>query len=125
MSVLKTIADWLGAERYSQHSVCLTNDPLIMTAFVASDLVTFLSYFTIGMTLIVYRNRIVEFTGPTRLLYGAFIFLCGLSHLTETLTMFVGIYRLDVAVTAAMAGVSAATAIVTASEMSGAPRTAG
>lgn len=119
------VLDLLGASRYAQHAICLTNDPLIMTVFVAGDLVTFASYFTIGLTLMLYHNRVVKFTGQARLLYGAFIFLCGLSHLTETLTMFVGIYRLDVVVTAAMAGVSAATAIVTASEMSGAPRTAG
>lgn len=76
-----------------------------MTIYVAGDLVAFASYFTIGLTLIIYHSRVVVFSGPVRLLYGSFIFLCGLSHLTETLTMFTGIYRLDVVVTAAMAGV--------------------
>jgi hypothetical protein len=46
-------------------------------------------------------------------LFGAFIFLCGLNHFTETLTMFFGVYRLDVVIVAAMAAVSVVTAIVT------------
>lgn len=125
MSTLKTIADWLGAERYSEHAICLTNDPLMMTIYVAGDGVTFLSYVVMGTALIISRNREVVLNGQTRLLGGAFIFLCGLSHLTDTITMFTGVYRLDVMVTAAMAGVSAATAIITAGKLSGSPRPVG
>lgn len=107
----------LGAERYSQHAVCLTNDPYMMFLYVWGDGVTAASYFVIGTVLLLrwYLKRLA----PSRMLinltplYGWFIFLCGLSHLTSITTLFWGIYRLDVFVTAAMASVSATTAYFT------------
>ncbi|WP_275620221.1 hypothetical protein [Rhizobium mulingense] len=36
---------------------------------------------------------------------------CGLSHLTSVVTLFTGVYRLDILVRAAMAAVSVVTAI--------------
>lgn len=112
MSILDKIADALGAGNYYAHSICLTNDPLIMAAYVGGDTVTFLSYMVIGITLLTRRVPVLAQRDLT-ILYGAFIFLCGFSHLTKTLTLFTGIYRLDVLVVAAMASVSAVTAIFT------------
>jgi len=118
MDLLSQIAALLGAERYSQHAICLTNDPVMIFLFVSGDIITAASYFTIGLSLIYYRTRVVEFSVVARGLYGAFIFLCGASHAAEVLTMFTGVYRLDVAITAAMAVVSAFTAVVTWNEIS-------
>jgi hypothetical protein len=118
MDFLLRVADLLGASRYSQHAICLTNDPVMIFLFVTGDTITAASYFTIGLSLIYYRTRVVQFSVIARGLYGAFIFLCGASHATEVLTMFTGIYRLDVAVTAAMGVVSAFTAVVTWNEIS-------
>jgi hypothetical protein len=50
-------------------------------------------------------------------LFGAFIFLCGLSHLTSVVTLFYGVYRLDILVRAAMAAVSVVTAISVADDI--------
>jgi hypothetical protein len=113
MDWLTWLADALGASRYAQHALCLTNDPLLMILYVAGDLTTFLAYFVIGLVLISKKRHILELSPTALAMYGAFIFLCGLSHLTETLTLFTGIYRLDVMVTAAMASVSAVTAAYT------------
>ena len=113
------LADALGADRYSQHAICLTNDPVIIFVSVSGDLVTAVSYFVIGLSLLYYRTRGFEFSAPARGLYGAFIFLCGLSHASEVLTMFTGVYRLDVAITTAMAIVSALTAVLTLGEVRG------
>ncbi|RZN13910.1 hypothetical protein [Bradyrhizobium sp. Leo121] len=113
------LADALGADRYSQHAICLTNDPVIVFLSVSADLVTAGSYFAIGLSLLYHRTRTVEFSALARGLYGAFIFLCGLSHASEVLTMFSGVYRLDVAISAAMAIVSALTAVLTLGEARG------
>jgi hypothetical protein len=116
---LHDLAAFFGADRYAQHSICLTNDPLMLIPYVAGDLTTFVSYFIIGGTLLIKQARSIEFSPTALKLYGAFIFLCGLSHLTEVITLYSGIYRLDVLVTAMMATVSAVTAAFTALEIYG------
>lgn len=110
MDFLTTIADFFGADRYSAHSICLTNDPVILTLYVWGDLTTFISYFAIGLALLL-GDPVESSRRPVmKALFGSFIVLCGLSHLTKTVTIFTGIYRLDVAVVFAMAAVSAVTA---------------
>jgi hypothetical protein len=111
--MLQTILDALGAARYSQHSICLTNDPLMMFLYIAGDLTTWASYFTIGLALLLRREIPVQLPLRLKGLYGAFIFLCGLSHLSSVMTLFWGVYRLDVFITATMASVSAVTAVMT------------
>ncbi|GGC71026.1 hypothetical protein [Chelatococcus reniformis] len=108
------ILNALGADRYQQHALCLTGDPVILTLYVASDLTTWLAYFAIGLTLLFRTVNFIDLGSSALIrLFGAFIFLCGLSHLTMVLTLFWGIYWLDVAVRAAMASVSAVTAVYT------------
>lgn len=108
--MMTDVLNFFGAERYQQHSLCLTNDPVMMFLYVISDLSTFASYFTIGVVLLFAPLPSQNMRPATRPLFGAFIFLCGLSHLTMVLTLFVGIYRLDIVIRAAMAAVSVMTA---------------
>lgn len=126
---MNDLLNLLGAERYSQHSICLTNDPFMMMLYVWGDGVTGVSYFIIG-TVLLLRWHINKMRPSRRLqsltpLYGWFIFLCGLSHFTSITTLFWGIYRLDVFVTFAMAGVSGATAYFTLLDYLGADSTEG
>ena len=119
MQLLTEILNFFGAERYSQHSICLTNDPLMIFLYVLSDLTTFASFMTIGLCLLVNpRAATIGMSRPSmRILFGLFIFLCGLTHLTSVVTMFYGVYRLDILVRAAMGAVSAVTAIITAADL--------
>lgn len=110
---LDTIASILGADVYAQHAICISNDPLLLTLYVASDTTTSLAYFTIGVSLLCKHRIIAELSPQAIVLYGVFIVLCALSHLTMTITLFSGVYRLDIAVRAAMASVSAVTAVYT------------
>ena len=120
------LLNFLGAERYSQHALCLTNDPVMIFLYVLSDLTTFSAYFVIGLILLVTTGVPVARVRPSmRLLYGAFIFLCGLSHLTMVLTLFSGVYRLDIIVRAAMGAVSAVTAIAVVADYAWAARRTG
>ena len=52
-----------------------------------------------------------------RAIFGMFIFLCGLTHLTDVLVLFSGVYRLDVLVRAATAGVSVMAAMLVARDV--------
>ena len=113
------LADLFGAAVYLQHSYCLSSDPVMIALFVASDMTIWLSYFVIGGALLLTRERVVAAGAGPRTLYGAFIFLCGLTHLMKTTVLFTGIYRLDILVNMATAAVSAATAIMTTREVIG------
>lgn len=126
---MNELLNWLGAERYSQHALCLTNDPIMMFFYVWGDGLTAVSYFTIGL-VIYFRWKAGEmFPAMARRnltpLYAAFIFLCGMSHLSSISTLFWGIYRLDVFITACMASVSAMTAWFTLYDYAGLKEKAG
>lgn len=111
MTFLQYLLDFWGAERYSQHSICLTNDPLMIWTYTIADLTIFVSYFTISAVLVLSRRLRPE--PVTFALFASFIMACGLSHLTKTLTLFTGVYRLDVLVVVATASISAFTALFT------------
>jgi hypothetical protein len=113
LDFLQTVAGWLGAERYSQHAICLTNDPIMLILYVSAYGATALSYFTIGWVLVSRRVHIVELTPTAYVLYGSFIVLCGLAHSVDVLVLFTGVYRLHVVVLVAMATVSSVTAALT------------
>lgn len=104
------IADFFGAERYSQHSICLTNDPLMIGAYTIGDLVIWLSYTVIAGALVICRRRGITPRPLAFDLFASFIVLCGLSHLVKTVTLYTGVYRLDVLVVIATAGISAVSA---------------
>jgi hypothetical protein len=127
----------MGAERYLAHSLCLTADPFLMFLYTLADMSTALSYFAIGITLMFLarimlkcspeyvadllrdflhdRQRLVTYL----ILFGLFIGLCGLSHATMTLTLYWGVYRLDIMVRAAMGAVSLWTAVMVVSDALG------
>jgi hypothetical protein len=89
----------------------------MMFFYVWGDGLTAISYFTIGTVLYLRWAAFEDTPAMARRslapLYAAFIFLCGLSHLSSLTTLFWGIYRLDVFITASMATVSGATAYFT------------
>lgn len=117
---LDRLADVLGASRYAAHSLCLSSDAVIVNLYVICDMAIALSYFTIGGILYVNRANVVRFLrwiffDPRMLfLFAMFIMLCGSTHLTMTLTLYYGVYYLDVFARLATAIVSVATAYHTA-----------
>lgn len=119
--MMQALTDWFlnisGATVFLAHSICLTNDPVIMSLYVVGDLTTWASYMVIGGSLLWNRGHSLRMSQSALALYGTFIFLCGLSHLSKTLMLFAGMYRLDVFVVAAMAAVSAMTAVFTLKEV--------
>ena len=114
---LQWILDILGADEYYQHAICLTNDQFMVWLFAGSDMLIFISYFIIGGSLLLHHARIVAVSEPTRILYGVFIFMCGLTHLTSTMVLFSGVYRLHLFIKFITAAVSAVTAVMTTREV--------
>lgn len=120
ISTLNEIADLFGASRYAAHSLCLSSDPSVISLYVVADLTIMFSYLVIGGILVANRSSVVRFLRfiffdpPSLFFFGAFILLCGLSHGTMVLTLYYGVYYLDLFVRCATAGVSAATAYRTA-----------
>lgn len=111
------LLDILGSDRYTPWSVCLADDKASVFFYTLTNTLAMISYIIIGSVIffrwaynnsspIMYRHSLAP-------LYGAFIFLCGIARLTQTLTLHLGIYRLDIFVSASMTGVALAAAIFT------------
>ena len=113
----------LGSDRYTPWGVCLADDKATVFFYTLTNTLAMISYMIIGAVIILrwLRKTSSPMTYRKSLapLYGSFIFLCGMSSLTQTLTLHLGIYRLDIFVTAAMTGVALAAAIFTLKDLVG------
>lgn len=125
MTLWETIADILGAARYTDHAVCLKNDPVIISMYMLGNLTIGISCLFVGATLYFARiigRSMVRVHAAKRGLCIVFILLCGLSHFIEGITMFSGAwYRLDVIITGIIAAASATTAAFTVVYIMSAP----
>lgn len=106
----------LGADSYYAHAICLTNDPAIIAMYLVGDMTIWGSYMVIGLSLAVSYTGTMRLSRTATVLFGSFIFLCGMTHLTKSLTLFSGVYFLDLAVVLMTATVSGMTAVFTARE---------
>ncbi len=105
-------------EQFSQstdfmpHGYCLVWDPALLWLHVGSDLLTGLSYFVIAGALfyLVFKRRDLPFFWMF-LLFGAFIFFCGLTHFFAAWTIYVPSYWQEGLVKAGTALLSIATAL--------------
>ena len=94
------------------HGYCLLWFPDLLLLHVASDLLIALSYYTIPIILFYFIRKRRETPFPWLiLLFAAFIFSCGTTHLLESLTIWYPIYRLEGYAKLATGLISAVTAI--------------
>jgi PAS domain S-box-containing protein len=97
---------------YMAHGYCLLWKPWLVSLHAVSDFLIFASYFAIPVAIWIFvRNRKDLQLKPLAVLFAAFIFLCGLTHLIQMATLWWPIYETQGWVKAATAGVSVATAI--------------
>lgn len=103
--ILEHLADLFGATRYLAHSICLTNDPIIIPIFIVSDGGIGIAYYVIaGILYFCYLNKarvikLVLIILNDRVflkLFFLFIMCCGVTHHTMLLTLWYGVYYLDV-----------------------------
>jgi hypothetical protein len=93
------------------HAICLSAEPLLISLLVAFNLGIAIAYFIIPIAMLVYfRLRPMMLT----YLFAAFIFGCGLTHVMQVLTMYIGgeTYWLEAIACGITVVASSATAIV-------------
>ena len=102
----------LFASDLMPHGVCWSWEPWVVWTNVIPDAVIALSYLAISLTLLrlIWRRRELAFNGMV-LLFGAFIFACGLTHGLEVYNTWHGAFRLAGAVKIVTAAASLGTAV--------------
>ncbi|MFO6447017.1 sensor histidine kinase [Erythrobacter sp. NE805] len=98
---------------YMPHGMCLLWEPWLVTLWAGSDLLIALSYIAIPVALfMVLRKRTEVPQARLVFLFGAFILLCGITHLFMIVTLWVPIYPFVGWVKLATGMVSMATAMM-------------
>ncbi len=102
----------IGAN-FMPHGHCYYWEPGLLWLHVSSDAIISLSYFSIPIGLVIFATRRKEASFHKLLiLFGAFICLCGLTHLFSVYNVWQASYWMSGFVKAATAAISALTAIV-------------
>ena len=103
----------LFASDLMPHGVCWAWDPWVVWSNVVPDAVIAFSYFGISLTLLylLRRRRELAFSWMV-LMFGAFIFACGLTHAMEVYNTWHGAFRLAGAIKAVTAAASLGTAVL-------------
>lgn len=109
----KSILDLVATQGFLPHGVCFQWDTALLTTMVVADLMIALAYYSIPIGLLVFvkRRRDLQFKWIF-VLFSAFVFMCGTTHLIDILTIWSPQYRLDAALKLATAGVSVVTAVL-------------
>jgi diguanylate cyclase (GGDEF)-like protein/PAS domain S-box-containing protein len=94
------------------HGFCINWTPSLLWSYVIADALIAFAYYTIPVTLawFVWRRKDLEFRWIF-LLFGAFIFACGTTHLLSIVLLWQPVYWLDVSMKMATAGISVVAAI--------------
>lgn len=104
---MNALLDALGASSYAAHSICLTNDRLMIWLYAVHNGMIFASYMVLAAVTFLSRGAV---SGASYVAFAVFIASCGLTHLTSVAVLYLGVYRLDVAIVVATAWISATTA---------------
>lgn len=119
------LLDILGDGVYYERLACLNFDPRIAAVYVACDVILVCSAIAIGGMLILRRDEITYVSPVARVMVALVILCMGLGYATSGLTIFIGVYRLDLAIKSAAAGLAGITAYYVVSALIGGRRSIG
>jgi|GEM_PF-2731855 len=111
---MSAILDWLfDTNPLVPHGVCLLWRPDLIWTHAIADSLTAAAYLSIPFLLVqlVHMRRDMPFSG-TFVLFGLFIFFCGMTHVLGVVTFWQPVYGLQAAVKVATAFASISTALV-------------
>jgi PAS domain S-box-containing protein len=112
---MSSILNWLFyTGRYMSHGHCYLWNPALVSLHVVSDLLIFLAYVAISLTLL-YLVRRTRSEIPFHWMlvaFGTFIIACGCTHLIEVITIWKPVYWLAGFVKAVTALASVTTAVI-------------
>lgn len=103
----------LGSDSFMPHGHCYYWKPEILWSYVASDILIALAYYSIPIALIyfVQKRKDLEFNWIF-MMFSAFIFACGTTHLISIWTIWQPVYWLDVSAKGFTAAISMVTSIM-------------
>jgi len=108
----QSLLQWTASQGFLPHGYCFQWSPELLGLMVSSDAVTAASYFSIPLALLVFVRRRTDLRfNSIFLLFSAFIFLCGSTHIVDIITIWWPQYWLQGYVKAATAVVSLVTAV--------------
>lgn len=111
--MLESVGRLFSTEGFMPHGMCFAWTPRLLWTMVGADLVIALAYYSIPAAIFVgVRRRNRDSYNVVLLMFAAFIFACGTTHLVDILTIWYPQYWLDAAAKVVTAGVSAASAVM-------------
>ena len=106
------LLSFLGRNGYLPHGYCFTWSPGVLWAMVTADAVVAAAYFSIPLGILVFmRKRPDAKFNNVALLFSAFIFTCGVTHLMDIWTIWQPDYGLQALTKVLTATISAVTAV--------------
>lgn len=110
--MIEELSRLLAVNGYIPHGYCLSWSPPLVFTFVVSDVLIFLSYFSMPLALGYFARKRQDFPYRWLLwLFSAFIMACGTTHLMGAVVLWQPMYGLDALLKAVTAVMSVATAI--------------
>lgn len=111
--MLDELSRVLAVNGYLPHGYCISWSPALLTTYVVSDMLIFLSYFSMPVALGYFAHRRRDFPYRWLLwLFALFIMACGTTHLMGAVVIWQPLYGLDAALKAVTALVSVITAVM-------------
>ena len=106
------LLDLIGQAAYMAHGYCLLWKPWLVAIHASSDILIFGSYFAIPVAIWIFLSKRKDIAlKPLAVLFAAFIFLCGLTHAIQAVTLWWPVYEVQGYVKALTALVSLTTAV--------------
>jgi hypothetical protein len=112
-----TILGWLGADVYYPRQLAFASDSVMVALSAIADAGIFAGCCLIALSYLIHRKRSLSLNPDAVNLVGASFGLVGLTHLVNLLTMYSGIYLLDLVTRSSAAAACCVTAIYTAREL--------
>src|SRR3954454_17249407 len=111
--MLGHLSKLLSFEEFMPHGMCILWRPDLLWLHAGSDALIALAYYSIPVALIYIVRRRKDLVFPTVfILFGAFIFACGTTHVLGVWTIWHPDYWVEGAVKAATAAISVVSAIL-------------
>jgi PAS domain S-box-containing protein len=105
------LSSFLGRNGYLPHGYCFTWSPGLLWSMVVADALVMLAYMSIPVAILAFfRRRPDARFSAVAILFGAFIFACGITHAMDIWT----IWKPDYGLQALAKGVTAAVSVMTA-----------
>src|SRR5215470_17940356 len=111
--MLDSIVKLFASSSFLPHGYCITWSPALLWGMVGSDAVIALAYYSIPLALVVLVKKRGDLSFDWMvLLFSAFIFACGTTHLIAIWTIWRPDYWLEVLMKTLTAAVSIGTALI-------------